>query len=73
LGADVRITGFDWKAAQRRGAAILTAKEKRVVELLAEGKSTPEIAEICGTNRSAVWQIATAVRRKLDPDTQDQK
>jgi DNA-binding CsgD family transcriptional regulator len=68
-GVDVRITGFDWNAARSKGGATLSAPEKRVVDLLAEGKSTPEIAKICGTNRSAIWSMATAVRRKLDPDT----
>lgn len=69
----MRITGFDWNAAKSKGAAILTAREKRVVDLLAEGKSTPEIAKICGTNRSAIWSMAAAVRRKLDPDTESQE
>jgi DNA-binding NarL/FixJ family response regulator len=72
-GADVRITGFDWSAAKSKGAAILTAREIRVVDLLAEGKSTPEIAKICGTNRSAIWSMATAVRKKLAPETESQE
>jgi DNA-binding CsgD family transcriptional regulator len=73
LGADVRITGFDWDAAKSKGGAHLTPEERRVVDLLAEGKSTPEIAKICGTNRSAIWSIATGIRKKLDVDAKNQE
>jgi DNA-binding CsgD family transcriptional regulator len=59
------ITGFDWKAAQHKGSKILTPEEKRIVDLLADGKSTPEIAKILGTNRSAIWTRARKIRAKF--------
>jgi DNA-binding CsgD family transcriptional regulator len=65
----VAITGFDWKAARSRIGAGLTADEKRIVELLAEGKSTPQIAKLVGTNRSAIWSKAKRIRQKLSNST----
>ena len=64
-GANVVITGFDWKAARSKTGAGLTPDERRIVELLAEGKSTPQIAKLIGTNRSAVWTRAKRIREKL--------
>ena len=68
-GANVAITGFDWKAARSRTGAGLTSDEKRIVELLAEGKSTPQIAKLVGTNRSAIWSKAKRIRQKFSNST----
>jgi DNA-binding CsgD family transcriptional regulator len=59
------ITGFDWKAAHSKGSPLLTPEEKRVLDLLAEGKSTPAIAKTLGTNRSAIWTQAKRIRKKF--------
>jgi DNA-binding NarL/FixJ family response regulator len=67
-GVDVRIAGFDWKAAQIKGREILAPDEQRIVDLLAQGKSTYKIARILGINRSAIWFKAASIREKLDPD-----
>lgn len=69
----MRLTGFDWKAAQIKGRGLLTPEEQRIVDLLAQGKSTYKIAKIIGINRSAIWFKAASIREKLDADAKNQE
>jgi len=51
---DSSIVGVDWRAAQERLKTKLAPDDQRIVDLLAVGKSTPDIAKLLGINRSAV-------------------
>jgi DNA-binding CsgD family transcriptional regulator len=58
------IVGFDWKGATQ--SVELAPDERSIVELLAQGKGTYEIAKILKTNRSAIWFKAKRIREKLE-------
>jgi len=45
-----------WAAVLRSNAELLSPEERRVVEMLAIGKSTPAIAADVGEHRSMVWR-----------------
>lgn len=60
------IRRVDWrKALEKLGAAVDEA-DRQVIALLAEGKSTPEIARIVGTNRSAIWRRVSRLRAEVE-------
>lgn len=42
----------------------LTEEERRIVSLLADGKTQPEIAAILGLHRSAVWRRIAKLRKR---------
>jgi DNA-binding NarL/FixJ family response regulator len=60
-----RMSQVDWKSAQVRLQKQLSADDARIVQLLAEGKSTPEIAQKLETNRSAVWRRIQKIALRL--------
>jgi DNA-binding CsgD family transcriptional regulator len=62
------INNFDWKAAALHAGDSLAPLERSILNLLAKGKSTYEIAKILKTNRSAVWFTAKKIRQKLSAD-----
>jgi DNA invertase Pin-like site-specific DNA recombinase len=59
------IVGIDWRAAKERLKARLDPDDQRIVDLLALGKSTPDIAKLLGTNRSAVWRRIQKIKEYL--------
>jgi len=46
----------DWQAMKVRIAKDLSESDRQILELLAQGNSTPVIARLLGTNRSAIWR-----------------
>lgn len=60
------ITRVDWRSAQAKLKSKISADDQRIVELLAAGKSTPDIAKAIGTNRSAVWRRIQKIKEHLD-------
>lgn len=62
-----RVKGrHDWSAAQAAQVAELSEEERLIVELLAGGKSTPEIAQALGQHRSMIWRKVQRIKAKLD-------
>lgn len=59
------ITDADWKAAQKFAGKEFSDEERQIIGLLAAGASTPSIAKVLGTNRSAVWRMVSKIREKL--------
>jgi DNA-binding CsgD family transcriptional regulator len=58
--------GLRPRRAARTGLAALTASERRVAELAAEGMSTPQIAAQLHVSRNTVETHLGHVYRKLD-------
>lgn len=56
---------IDWGAAKERLRGKISEDDQRVVDLLAAGKSTPDIAKALGTNRSAVWRRVQKIKEHL--------
>lgn len=56
---------IDWGAAQVQLQGKVTANDEKIVELLAAGRSTPEIAKTLGTNRSAIWRRVQKIKMQL--------
>lgn len=56
--------GFDW-AALRQILTDVSQEDARLLELLANGESTPEIAKILGEHRSRVWRRAQALKQRV--------
>jgi DNA-binding CsgD family transcriptional regulator len=56
------IRHIDWREALQAAGSQLREDDRRVLELLAEGKSTPEIARLLGSNRSAIWRQVLRLR-----------
>jgi|HigsolmetaAR202D_1030399.scaffolds.fasta_scaffold01122_10 DNA-binding NarL/FixJ family response regulator len=56
------IRHVNWREALVKRGTELTEADRRLLSLLADGKSTPEIARELGTNRSAVWRQAVRLR-----------
>jgi DNA-binding NarL/FixJ family response regulator len=59
------ITGTNWSEAKAKLAGRISTDEQRIVDLLAAGKSTPDIARALGTNRSAIWRRVQKIRQLL--------
>jgi len=55
----------DWRAAVALLRGKISEEEQRIVDLLAAGKSTPDIAKALGTNRSAVWRKVQRIKNQL--------
>ena len=58
--------GIDWSDAKARLIGKVSAEDQRIVELLAAGKSTPDIAKALGTNRSAIWRKVKRLKQLLE-------
>ena len=56
---------IDWRAAKSKLQGRVSEDDFQIVELLADGKSTPDIAKALGTNRSAVWRRVQRIKREL--------
>jgi len=63
----MQITGTDWRAVQAKLKGKISGDDSRIVELLAAGKSTPDIAKALGTNRSAIWRRVQKIKEQLVP------
>jgi DNA-binding NarL/FixJ family response regulator len=59
------LSRIDWRAAQTRFSEKLSEEERQIVDLLAKGKSTPDIAKALGTNRSAIWRKIQKIKQQL--------
>lgn len=64
---DLAITRTDWRAAQANLKGKISGDDFRIVEMLAAGKSTPDIAKALGTNRSAIWRRVQKIKEQLVP------
>jgi len=56
---------IDWTAAKSKLRDKVSEDDFQIVELLATGKSTPDIARALGTNRSAVWRRVQKIKLEL--------
>lgn len=64
---EMAITRTDWRAAQAKLKDKIPRDDFRIVEMLAAGKSTPDIAKMLGTNRSAIWRRVQRIKAQLAP------
>src|SRR5262245_33499415 len=55
-------SGEKWSLIAERLGSDLTPDERRLLGLLRDGKTQPEIAAALGLHRSAVWRRAQALR-----------
>lgn len=55
---------FDWDALRSSLGKTLSEADARLLDLLAEGKSTPQIATIVGEHRSRVWRRAQELKQR---------
>jgi DNA-binding NarL/FixJ family response regulator len=55
----------DWKAAKGRLAGRVSEEEWTIVEWLADGQSTPEIARRLCVSRSAAWCKVQKIKLEL--------
>jgi hypothetical protein len=56
---------FDWAVLRSSLQRTLSAEDTKLLDLLAAGKSTPEIAAIIGQHRSRVWRRAQELKQRL--------
>lgn len=56
---------IDWNAAKLKLRDRISGDDFQIVELLAAGKSTPDIAKTIGINRTAVWRRVQKIKREL--------
>jgi hypothetical protein len=61
----VSIRRIDWKAAQVNHGRTASDGDRQLLELLAEGKSTPIIARELGTHRSAIWRRIQSLKEQF--------
>lgn len=59
---------YDWATARTHLRGNLSDDDRRLLDLLAEGKSTPEIAAILGQHRSLVWRRAERLKGQSTGD-----
>lgn len=55
---------IDWKAAQQE-LTDASPTEKRLLALLVDGRTQPEIGRELGLHRSAVWRRVKKLRKRL--------
>lgn len=58
-------TKFDWRAVRAQAGNRLTQADARLLDLLAEGKSTPQIAVVLGEHRSRVWRRSQKLKERF--------
>jgi hypothetical protein len=56
---------INWQDAVTKLEGAVSADDARIIALLAEGRSTPEIAKTLGTNRSAIWRRIQRLKAQL--------
>lgn len=56
---------IDWSAVRGRLHGRLNKEDQQVLDALAAGKSTPEIARVLGSHRSAIWRCVERIKAKL--------
>jgi DNA-binding CsgD family transcriptional regulator len=59
------IQNIDWGAAATLLAQQVSQEDMRLLLLLAQGKSTPQIAKLIGQSRSTVWRRLLRLRERL--------
>ena len=70
LGASARsapLTAAEWRALLDAGSGRLSYEERRIVDLLAQGKSQTAVGERLGMNRSLVWRKAKEIAARHRP------
>lgn len=55
----------DWQSLRSSERSTLDEADRRLLDLLVEGKSTPQIATILGEHRSRVWRRCQALKERL--------
>lgn len=56
---------IDWRAAHDKLEGKLDQSDQQILGWLAAGKSTPAIAQMLCTNRSAIWRRVERIKAKL--------
>jgi RNA polymerase sigma factor (sigma-70 family) len=66
VGVEQRVRrSIDGRRLAERALEKLTDRERRVMELRAEGKSVEETARLVGTGRSTVYEVQKSIGRKV--------
>jgi uncharacterized membrane protein len=60
-----RIQRPDWSTARGK-LTDLSSEDEKILDLLIQGRTQPEIGEELGMHRSAVWRRVTRLRKRLD-------
>lgn len=55
----------DWKEVRANTPSDWSAEEVKIVDLLAKGTSTPEIARIMGQHRSMIWRKVQLLKSRV--------
>jgi len=58
-------TKFDWRTVRSQAGNRLNEADARLLDLLAEGKSTPQIAGVLGEHRSRVWRRSQELKERF--------
>jgi biotin operon repressor len=58
-------TNVDWKRIRANPPSDWSAEEIRLLDLLATGTSTPEIARIMGQHRSMIWRKIQRLKSRV--------
>jgi DNA-binding CsgD family transcriptional regulator len=69
---ELRATGARPRRLEFSGVAALTARERQIAELAAEGRSNPEIAQSLFVTRRTVETHLTSVYRKLEIESREE-
>jgi len=56
---------INWREVVTKLEGAVSADDAKIIALLAEGRSTPEIAKTVGTNRSAIWRRIQRLKAQL--------
>lgn len=59
------LRNINWRDAVTKLEGTVSADDARIIALLAEGRSTPQIAKTLGTNRSAIWRRIQRLKAQL--------
>lgn len=54
----------DWPALKASLAGKLSDEEARILDLLADGKSTVEIGRVLGQHRSMIWRKVQRIKKQ---------
>jgi DNA-binding CsgD family transcriptional regulator len=55
----------DWIATKRSLSGKLSDEELRIVDMLIDGKTQPEIGRVLGQHRSMVWRKTQRIKKRL--------
>ena len=63
---------MDWRNAQQKLAGKVDAEEAKILQLLVEGMTQPQIGKELGLHRSSVWRRVTKLKKLLSDRAEPQ-